>query len=164
MILSIVFTEENPQQPFVRISIREGEAAIKLTRWVQFLALLAYRRLRDIQNGWVQREELCRLISFNGIEPKAIGRYIADTHARFPDPIYKFVSRYLNITTTGPYALMLSQDKIAADLPKLEQYLSWIMEIPSPEDDNPEYLFGASMAAHDRHEYTFRIECTYSGP
>lgn len=153
MNLSIVFTEENPHQPFVRVSLKEGEASIKLTRWVQFLSLLAYRRLLGIENGWVQREELCRLISFNGIEPKAIGRYLADTYVRFPELIFKFFTRYLNITTTGPYSLLLNSDRITTDLPKLEEYLSWIMEVPSPNLNNPMHLFWAGMAAQGRYEF-----------
>ena len=64
----------------------------------------------------------------------------------------RFIKRYLRITTTGPYRLLIDSSEISADLHELERFISFIYTAPVEEHDTSDLLFANAQNAFSKKE------------
>ena len=100
---------------------------------MQFVSLLVHRRLTGDNGGWVTLEDLTSLVAFRKLSPNAIGKYLVNRSAELTPLTMRFLRRYVNLTTTGPYTLYLNPDRIIVERPRLENYLRIIGSSPVAE-------------------------------
>jgi hypothetical protein len=100
---------------------------------VQFVSLLVHRRVTGDNGGWVTLEDLASLAAFRKLSPNAIGKYLVNRSAELTPLTMRFLRRYVNLTTTGPYTLYLNPDRIIVERPRLENYLRIIGSSPVTE-------------------------------
>ncbi len=101
--------------------------------------LLIYRKLKNIQNGFVSVEDLSALSSFQGLQPKFAGRYLSNRLVEQTAPYRKLVRESVNVSTVGPYKLLIDASDIDTDLTLLDTYFQMkSMYIVDPlEDSDP---------------------------
>jgi len=159
-ILHISFFEDESLKP--RLVIRRGDLnyEVRRRRWLQFLSLLAYRRLTNINNGWVTLEDINPLSAFKDLEPKVIGKYISDSSSEFPPTMYQFIDRYLDITTTGPYNLYLNQSLIDTDILRLKEYIELITTYPPSSQRNSMILLDNAIKAYEEFDLSTSLKLT----
>jgi hypothetical protein len=126
MKLHLTFSDENPTKPVVSIQGGDKIALVRRERWQQFLALLAYRCLTGVEDGWVRLEDIQNLSAFYPSRDKVIGKYLATSRFEFPPDVTRFLNRTMDVSTTGPYKLLLGRENIDTDLSRLEHYLELV--------------------------------------
>lgn len=126
MFLHIDFLDDGYPKPKVVIQTKLGYHSVDRARWMQLLTLLAYRRLTGQKGGEASLKDFSHLKAFRNLKPKAIGKYLSNSSSHFPPKMTRFIKYCLNLNTTGPYQLILSQNQISTDINKLEKYINWI--------------------------------------
>lgn len=152
MDMHFIFPEKTVFKPRLLIKAKGNRYEVTRRRWLQFLALLAYRRLTDIENGSVSLEEIARLSSFHSAERRTIGKYISTTSIEFPPTMNYFIRTCLDINTTGPYALALECEGIDADIKKLENYINWIYKKTTSVQSCTDAVWKTANSALERYE------------
>ena len=154
MILRLTFTDDDAFKPSLIIQAQGIQVEITRTRWIQFLALLIYRRLTGLDNGWATLEDIQRLLAFQKTKQTAIGKYITSSYFDLQPEVGDFFKNYLYLSTTGPYTLMLDNESIHTDLKLLTQYLKWITAIPVNEKTDVESLWEIAKPMYRKHNYS----------
>ena len=150
MTLSILFPKDGSIRPIFLV----GRNVIKNNRWQQFLALLAYQRIRDIDNGWVSVEDVNRLIAYRKLSVKNTGKYLVDS-VRYQSPQFqRFIKRCIDLSSNNYLCLFLEADRIITDLPLLEKYLKWISCKPKLKRKNADLLWDTACNQLNRYELT----------
>ncbi len=158
MFLKLSFTEDNPLKPRAFVVVQGHEHELRRDRWVQFLSLLVFRRLTGVEDGWVNLEDVCNLSAYHNSKPKVIGKYLATSRFEFSLDITRFLNRTIDITTTGPYKLILGRDRIFTELAALEQYIAMIDLKPSPPKTDGQSLWQAAQLTFDKYELNSCME------
>ena len=153
MIVSLTFAGSDALKPRLFINLGGKSAEIARTRWVQFIALLVYRRLTGLENGWVTLDDVGRLLAFQKSKPKVIGKYLNSSSVEFPPVIAQFFSKFLDIPTTGPYSMLLDPELIETEIPCLEKYLRWITAPAPREKTDLVSLWHIAQQAYRNHAY-----------
>lgn len=152
MEIKLTFSKDNPIRPKLTFSMGEYESEVKRERWIQFFALLAYYRLADIEDGWVILEDIHQLSAFKKAKPKVIGKYLSTSRNDFPFQICKFIDRCMNITTTGPYKLLLGREKIITELDSLGEFIDLISLKPITPKTDGQLLWQAVNLTYQKFE------------
>jgi len=154
VILHLKFTDDDAFKPCLNIQVQGNQIPIMRTRWIQFLALLIYRRLTGLDNGWATLEDVQRLLAFQKTKHLAIGKYLTSSYFDLQPEVGQFFKNYLYLSTTGPYTLMLDNDNIQTDLKLLTNYLRWITANPVNEKTDVESLWDIAKAMYRKHNYS----------
>ncbi len=152
MKLHLTFSDENPSKPVVSVESGEKIALVRRERWQQFLALLVYRCLTGVEDGWVRLDEIQNLSAFHPSRDKVIGKYLATSRFEFPTEVTRFLNRTMDVSTTGPYKLILGRENIDTDLPRLEHYLELVTVRSLPDRMDCQSLWLASQLTLDKFE------------
>jgi hypothetical protein len=126
MFLSISFNESNSLAPEILILDQDRKTAIRHPRWVQFIALLAQRRLQSMENGLVALDELPSLLAYRNRTPDQIGKYLLNSAQTLPPLVTRFLRKHLRLTSIGPFFLEIMPEGIITDITRLDHYISWI--------------------------------------
>jgi len=154
VILRLTFTDDDAFKPSLIIQTQGIQVEITRTRWIQFLALLIYRRLTGLDNGWATLEDIQRLLAFQKTKQTAIGKYLTSSYFDLQPEVGQFFKNYLYLSTTGPYTLMLDNDSIETDLKLLTQYLKWVTAIPVTEKTDIESLWGIAKSMYMQRNFS----------
>jgi hypothetical protein len=150
--IEVPFFEDNSTKPRFVINSDDSTYEVSKQRWVQFLILLTYQRLTNINDGWVTLEDVSRLSTFRRLKQRAIGKYISESIIGLPLYLQYFITKYLDdINTTGPYKLLIKPAFINADISKIKIYLNQVSpRNPSTKNDNQD-LWEASKTAFSKY-------------
>lgn len=121
---------------------------------MQFLALLIYRRLTGLDNGWATLEDVQRLLAFQKTKQNAIGKYLTSSYFDLQPEVMQFCKNYLYLSTTGPFTLILDNNNIQTDLKLLTNYLKWITANPVNEKMDVEALWDIAKSMYRKHNYS----------
>ncbi len=146
--IHLSFFEDNSLKPQLVISRGDSNYEVRKGRWVQFLTLLVYRRLTNTNDGWVTPEDISHLSAFRQIRFNAIGKYISDSSAEFPHVMLRFIRRYMDITSTGPYILLIDRSSIITDILRIKEYLDLISTYPTSYQNDSKVLWDISHKAY----------------
>ena len=137
--LNIRFKINGSSTPDVSISVDKKNYKIKLKRWVQFLSLLTFRNVTQIDNGQVSLQEISRLSAFSGLTEKQIAIYLHNSYKNFHKEVTSFIRSTIDISSKTPYALFLDKKHISANLKDLSKFLKLNM-LESSIDPNEQNL------------------------
>ncbi len=125
-MINIKFESNGLLTPKMTLSVKDQLYEINNKKWLQFLSLMAYQRILNINNGLVSLEELPNLLAFHKTQPKSIGNYLHKSCYRFDHKLANILNRLVNLTTTGPFCLLIDASLISTDIEKLTKYLKWV--------------------------------------
>jgi hypothetical protein len=151
MILHLKFNDET-MIPHLIFQLDRKSYELKNIRWIQFIALLAYRRLSGDKNGFVTLEDIQQLRAFNRVNLRQIGKYLSNSSAESPPTMRKFIRNHLWINTLGPYELNLAPDRIITHQSNLKTYIDSITSLVLPPSTSLEVIWDTAQETFQRYE------------
>ncbi|NQU05682.1 MAG: hypothetical protein HQ568_06280 [Calditrichaeota bacterium] len=125
--IKIAFLDDDSLKPRFIFNSGDSTSEVSKQRWVQFLVLLTYHKLTNINDGWVSLEDIRSLSTFRKLRPETIGKYISQSLDGLSQNLQYFINKHLNdINTIGPYKLLIKPTSIIADTSIIETYLKQI--------------------------------------
>lgn len=151
MILHLIFNDEAMIPHLIFQSDRKSYE-LKNIRWIQFISLLAYRRLSGDNSGFVTLEDIQQLRAFNRVNIRQIGKYLSNSSEESPPTMRKFIRNHLWINTIGPYELNLAPDRIITHQRSLKTYIDSITSLILPPSTSLEVIWDTAQEAFQRFE------------
>jgi len=124
--------------PSVIINDGLQSAQLRHVRWVQLIALLAWKRLRGQDGGNVSISELKQSLAFRRVSLPNIARFYINSLDKQPAILRAFVRNSIHLPGMGPFRLRIDASHIKTDPLLLNNYISSVFglsELTDPSND-----------------------------
>lgn len=152
--IEIKFDGSSPLSP--KVVLRNGEHIALLThpRWVQLIALLAFKRISDCDSGRVSVDELKRSLAFRRLSHQNVSRFFYTSIHNQSPLVIDFIRTYLILPAAGPFRLKIGAHSILTDRKLLEAYIYLIFGKLNQSESQEDCLW--QMAQNSIREFEFR--------
>ncbi len=124
--LSVTFPGNIESNPIVFIENNGIIEAAPSKKTTQFLCVLMYHCLMNINDGWVEFEDLIKYSYFRSFDKKALRRFYNDRLKKQPDVVQAFIQAHVIFDPKGHAKLIYPPEFIEVEIALLKKYLQRI--------------------------------------